>query len=245
MIAAALTLAAAPAWAADGRVTLSVPPPVSPGIAAMPLLAHPANAAERRVNGALRQLDGAVRKAWAGCRDPSVHDPYWKRTVDVPMRGPRFLSVVVTEDLDCGAAHPYADTWAVVYDLRTGRPVDWAALLPRALAGTLALGEGFDQTRTVRLRSARLWALYLAGYDHDGGPSEDAECRNALAGEGAGGPPAMSAWLDARQGGLVVHFNLPPVVQNCAEPGLIPAATLRQEGADPALTQALGAANAR
>ncbi len=51
----------------------------------------------------------------------------------------------------------------------------------------------------------------------------------------------MMAWLDAKAGGLAIQFGLPHVVQAC-EVAAIPAATLRAEGAQPALVDALQAA---
>ena len=53
----------------------------------------------------------------------------------------------------------------------------------------------------------------------------------------------MMAWLDARAGGLAVQFDLAHVVQACADPVVIPTATLRREGAQPILIKALEAAH--
>ena len=230
------------AGAAEARVQLAVPPPVLPGIAAMPRIAHPQDAAGQRVNAALDRLDNAVRKARQQCRGDGKQETSWTRGIEVPMRGPRFLSYVVSDDVDCGGAHPDSSTWAVVYDLPTGQPVDWTALLPRALTGTLSLMTADDGTRTVQLASPRLRALYLAGYDHGGSANENAECKQAVAEASGDAPPPMSAWLDGRRGGLVLQFDLPHAMQACAEPVLIPVAVLRQEGASPDLVEAIEAA---
>jgi hypothetical protein len=53
----------------------------------------------------------------------------------------------------------------------------------------------------------------------------------------------MSAWLDAKAGGLAVQPDLAHVVQACADPVVISTAALRQEGASPQLTDAIDAAH--
>ena len=138
--AAALALAlCGPAWAADRPVTLTGQPDLKPGIAAMPQIAAPADDAERRINAALRRLDGNVRKAAQACRAEGGPNSSWERTIRTPMRGPGFLSVVIVDNAFCGGAHPNVSTMAIVYDLATGAPVDWTALLPATLTGTVSL----------------------------------------------------------------------------------------------------------
>ena len=60
---------------------------------------------------------------------------------------------------------------------------------------------------------------------------------------GSGAAPAMMAWLDAKAGGLAVEFDLAHAVQACADTVIIPTATLRREGAEPVLIDALDAAH--
>ena len=232
-------------WAAEGRVSLSVAPEVAPRGAAMPRLAHPTDEAERRSNAAVARLDDTVRKARAECQNTMGRSLYWDRTVAVPMRGPRFLSYVVTEDVYCGGAHPNGSTWAVVYDLRSGKPVDWTALLPHELTGTPSLMRAEDGTRLVQLSSPKLWALYRAGYGHGGDPSESADCKQAIKTEGETSTPPLSAWLDAELGGLVLHLALPHVVQNCEDRVVLSTAMLRREGVSPELVEALEATRLR
>jgi hypothetical protein len=244
----ALVLAATgPSRAADRIVTLAVQPDVKPSIAAMPQIAAPVDDAERRINAALRRLDGAVRKAAQDCRVEGGSGSDWERTVRTPMRGPRFLSVEIVDSTFCGGAHPNVSTMAIVYDLTTGLPVDWTMLLPPGLTGKIALATGADGTKMVTLASSALHALYLKGYRR-GAPDPkseagDAECREAVA-DTSSGPPAMMVWLDAKTGGLAVQFDLAHVVQACADAVVIPTATLRREGAQPVLTDALAAAHA-
>ena len=135
-------------------------------IDAFPRIAAPTDDAQRRINRALDRLDAKVRDAARQClAGGPAHPGDWARQIDVPMRGPEFVSYVVSDDVDCGGAHPNTGHSAIVYDLRSGSPVDWTALLPRALTGKLSLGEGEDGVRVVMLASPRLFALYRAGYD--------------------------------------------------------------------------------
>lgn len=233
----AVCLAGSATRAADRRVHLRVPPPGPQNLASMPQIIDPVDAAERHINAALGQLDATVRKAANDCKDPDGKLGSWERTIDVPMRGPGFISFVITDDVYCGGAHPDVSTMSIVYDLRSGAPVDWTQLLPAALTGTLALQQGADGTRMITLASPRLSELYLAGYGKV--PTVDADCRQVIADSGSGSPPAMMAWLDAKAGGLAVQFDLPHVVQACAVPVVIPLATLRAEGAQPALVDAV------
>ncbi len=222
--------------AADRPVKLQVPPPVAKGAAAMPLIANPADDAERRIDTAVQRLDGALRKAIAGCRHDGGKDADWERSIDVPMRGPGFISYVITDTTFCGGAYPSTGTMAIVYDLRTGAPVDWTRLLPPALTGTVALQAGQDGTKMVTLSSKPLYAAFLAGYDKNHAKADDAECRDAVRQDDS---PAMMAWPDAKQGGLAVQFDLIHAVEACADPVVIPVATLRAAGAAPTLLDAI------
>ena len=186
------------------------------------------------------RLDERVRKSAATCKSDDGKPGDWERTVDVPMKGPGFVSYAISDSTYCGGAHPGFGNTAIVYDLRTGGPVDWTALLPAALTVKIELVTQADGARMVTLSSKRLYALFLAGYDRERG--DDPECKAAVRSVGDAGPPGMTAWLDAKLGGLAVQFDLPHAVQACADAVVIPASTLRAEGARPALLDALAAA---
>jgi hypothetical protein len=236
-------LAALPVHAADRVVHLLVPPPIHKDVAAMPQVVNPADDAERHINVAVQRLDANIRKAVANCKGAPAD---WTRSVDVPMRGPGYISFVIVDSAFCGGAHPSTATMSIVYDLRSGAPVDWTRLLPPSLTGKLALTARMDGTKMVTLASKRLYALYLAGYDPGAGTPEDrTACNDAVRNTGEDEPPAMMAWLDARQGGLAVQFDLAHVVQACADPVVIPLATLRAEGAQPVLLDAIEAAHGK
>jgi hypothetical protein len=229
--------ATVPAVAADRAISLVTPPPVGENIAAMPQIANPVDDAERRINAALKRLDANVRKASKACAGDG-----WERSVEAPMAGPGFLSLTVTDSVFCeGDAHPDSGTFSIVYDLATGKPVDWAQLLPASLTGKQSLEEQGDGTKIVVLASARLFELYMAGYRAGEAPSDDLEeCREALriTASESDGLPGMMVWLDAKQGGLAVLVGVAHVVKACEEEVVIPAATLRTEGARPALLKA-------
>ena len=238
---AALLLLAVAAHAADRVVDLLVQPTRAKNAASMPLIAAPRDDAENKINAALRQLDGKLRKAIAACATGAKEahaTPNWERTVEATMRGPGFLSFSIVDNTDCGGAHPNVGTMAIVYDLQTGGSVDWTKLLPAALTGKVALQEGTDGTKMVTLSSKRLTELYFAGYRNP-----DAECRQAMKDAAAETPPAMLAWLNAKAGGLAVKFDVAHVIQACADPVTIPSATLRQLGASPRLVDAIDAAH--
>jgi hypothetical protein len=240
-----LVLAAGSAGAASAPLTMLNPRPLAKDIAAMPQIAAPSDDAQRRINAALQRLDATVRAAAADCRKsaegPDAADAGWSRSVEVAMAGPVYLSLVIRDDAFCGGAHPNTATMSIVYDLRSGRPVDWRKLLPSSLTGKVALAEGMDGTRMVTLASPQLQALYLKGYRKTE-LGTDPQCTDAVATDD---PPASMVWLDARQGGLAVQFDLAHVVQACANPVVIPAAVLRSEGADAGLVSAIDAAHSR
>ena len=241
LVLAGLTLALSPTQAADRFVRLQTPKPILRDLAAMPRIADPVDEAERRINAAVQRLDATVRKAAATCKGDNGTHADWERTVETPMTGPGYISYVISDGTYCGGAHPSFGTVSIVYDLRSGAPVDWTQLLPPSLTGKVALVEGSDGTKMVTLSSKRLYALFLAGYDKARG--DDPDCKGAVRDQGASEPPGMMAWLDAKVGGLAVQFDLPHVVQSCADPVIIPLATLRAEGGKPALLDALAAAS--
>lgn len=112
------------ARAADRTVRLQSPSPVGKEAAAMPLIADPSDDAERRINAALKRLDANLRKAIAGCKGSKGAPGAWERKVEPTMRGPGYLSFVIRDMSFCGGPYPPSGTMSIVYDLRTGYPVD-------------------------------------------------------------------------------------------------------------------------
>lgn len=229
-----------PALAADGPVRIDTPAALASGVAAMPQIIGPANPAEWRINKALQLLNHNVLRAAKAC-----HDGDWRRTVAVPMGGPGFLAVRVTDDVSCaGAAHPTAASWPIVYDLSTGRPVDWSHYLPSTLTGRISLATQIDGTRVVTFASTRLLDLYLSGYRPGATDKDTLSCRQALRDTESEGITAMMVWPDAKEGGLATEPTLPQALSACAEPVVIPSGALRNDGNAAPLLQALRKAGA-
>ncbi len=201
-------LVSGPAQPADRSVTMTAQPALKPCLAAMPQIATPVDDAEQRINAALRQLDGNVRKAAQSCRADGGAHSSWTRTVRTRMHGWRFLSVAINDAMNCGGAHPSTGLMALVYDLTTGTPVEWTELLPPTLTGAVALAEGMEGTRMVTLAAKRLHALSLECYRPKTGDAkrnrDDAGCRGIVRDTSRADPPAMMAWPHAEAGGLAV-----------------------------------------
>ncbi|MGU3403826.1 hypothetical protein [Methylobacterium brachiatum] len=247
-LGALLVAASVPAAAADRIVQLK-PGNAGPDIDALPQIVDPVDEAERKINAAVKRIDAHVRKAAQTCKQEGGKYASWDRSVQTPMRGPRFLSYVINDSWSCGGPHPNNSTTAIVYDLTTGAPVDWTTLLPPALTGKVVLEAQADGTRMVALSSKRLHNLYLQAYRPKTGKSaedtDDKECREAVTETFSGEPPAMTVWPDAETGGLAVAFDLVHAVQACADTVVIPTSTLRREGVQALLTDAIDAAHAK
>ena len=151
-------LSTLPACAAVSTLQLQSPPPVGKKAVAMPLIANPSDDAERRINVALKRLDANLRKAIRDGKGNDNGPGGWVRKVEPTMKGPGYLSFVITDTSFCGGPYPSIGTMSIVYDLRTGTPVDWAQLLPPLLTGQIALTVETDGTRMATLErfSARL-----------------------------------------------------------------------------------------
>jgi hypothetical protein len=243
ILLASITLIGGSAAAADRVVRVQSPPALQKDLDAMPRIAEPRDDAERKINAAIARLDTSARKAAAECRKEGRGRSWYERNVSVPMRGPRFIAYTITDNAFCGGAHPSVGTMAIVYDLATGSPVDWTALLPPSLTGTIALSTEMDGTKMVTLRSKRLHALYLERYRPQGNDSNvdaaDEECREAVTRGESAEAPAITVWPDAKEGGLATRFEVAHAVQACVDDVVIPAATLRIEGAKTVLIEAL------
>jgi hypothetical protein len=224
-------------WAADRGVQLITPKPLMTDIAAMPQIQNPVDDAERRINAATTHLNQNVIQAAKDCKGGD-----WSRTIEAPMTGPGFLSLVVTDSYFCGGAHPDGSTWSIVYDLTTGRPVDWTHLLPSGLIGRQTLEDQSDGTKIVTLASKQLFDLYMDGYRKGEKVDGDLqECKDAILQTASEGPPELMVWLDAKGRGLAVQIPLAHVVAACEDEVVIPADVLKARGAQPTLLKAFSA----
>jgi hypothetical protein len=231
----AACLAGGPAIAADSGVQLTRSAAIAPDLAAFPRIAADAGEAAARINRALAAADDRSRAFVKDCAAQEGEGPTSvTRTITVTMRGPRYLSFVAYDYFDCRGAHPDTDTIALVYDLKTGAPVNWGALLPAALVGKAELDTSGDGTRIGMASSPALQQLYLKGH------KIDPDCIEPLSEPGL----EFILWADAEQGGLAIQpASLPHVVAACGDSATIPLSRLRQLGVKSELADAIQAAH--
>ncbi|HEY1941857.1 MAG TPA: hypothetical protein VGH40_07000 [Roseiarcus sp.] len=217
------------AFAEDAPISLTAPAPLASGVAAFPKLSgHDAIAS--KINAGLVKLDERVRKARAEC--VTSKDTDWSRSITVTLRGPRYLSYLVTDSLDCGGAHPDASMFALVYDLKSGAPVDWATLLPKSIVERTSLETAADGAKIGVVGSKTLSALYVAGLGKDADP----DCKQALSETELD----FVLWPDAEAKGLDIEtVSLPHVVQACADVVTIGLPKLHELGVAASLIEAL------
>ena len=229
-LALALILAVGAAAAEPVRLTRAA------SASAFPRIAAPQTAATSKINAALARLDrrwaGFVRDCLAGGKDNEA-----SRSVEITMRGARYLAVVAHDDESCGGAHPDESRTALTYDLTTGRPVDWRQLLGPRLVATTAVDNVIDGTVIGLVSSPELQRLYVRTLKAAG--SEDAswwkDCAEVLADEDL----KFSVWPDAKTHALMLEPELPHAVQACGDDAAISPATLGTFGASPDLIAAL------
>jgi hypothetical protein len=227
--AAGVLMAAA---AAARPVRLTMPPPAAPGIAAFPrVVAKPADAAAARINRALAEADRRP-----GCGDQKGS---WSRAIAVTMRGPRYLSLLASDDWSCGGPYPDTDQVALVFDLATGAPIDWRKILPPVLVKQAARDPGGTDADPVLVTSSVLWSIYAKA----AASPNDQECAAVLA-DPAGLGTRLMLWPDAEADGLVVQpADFPHAVKTCGPPVTIAVPELRRLGIAPALIAAVDEAH--
>lgn len=213
------------------------------GVDAWPLIAHPSTPAEQSVNAILNRLNERMAKALRDCdgnyRDwaKQVDQPMtgnnaveddWNRTITVTMAGPRFLSMVATDSfVFCGGAHPDSDTLAMVFDLTTGRPVNWMNLIAKSANASVYSDSISDGSTVGALIVPALRDLTLAHADGD--------CKEAFQ-----NPQAFQLWPDAKSGTLTAEpFDLPHVVAACAADLKLTPDQARKLGFDDTLLSAI------
>ena len=205
------------------------------------VLAGPAvtAAVAQRINAALRRDQVLVNAAAEDCRasfkddlnKPAPADA-WTRTVEVTMKGPRYLSMMATDSYYCGGAYPNDGLqMPLVYDLDTGAPVDWIRLMPKGVS--TKPGNGADGAKAGWV----VWPTLTRIAKEDADP----DCKDAFMDSDSMG---FQIALDARAGELqATPTDFPHVYQACANPVALSIAKLRRLGFAPALVTALEAAH--
>jgi hypothetical protein len=228
------------AHAADTPVDLKPMPAIAKGVAAFPRLTA-TDASAQKINRALDKLDKTVQTALKDCRanvdKPSDAD--FSRDIRVTMRGPAYLGFQITDNADCGGAHPNAGDMVMVYDLGTGAPVNWQRLLPKTMVQGTSTDTAIDGTTIAFVISKTLQSLFLKA-EAASGPI-DPECKDVLTDPKL----ALNLWPEAKAGGIAIEpGDLIHAIQACADTIVIPTATLRPLGINAGLLDAIDAAHA-
>lgn len=215
------------------------------GVDAWPLIANPGSAAARRVNGNLTRLNLRLAKALRDCdadylqwekqtgNAPNPVADDWSRRVVVTMSGPRYLSLVASDETFCGGAHPEEDQMAMVFDMTTGAAVNWMALVAKSSGAKATTDSAADGSRIGALALPALIKMLMAG--------ADADCMDAFE-----NPQAFQLWPDAEKDVLVAQaFDLPHAVAACANELDLTMDQARQLGFNERLLDAIEEAHHR
>jgi hypothetical protein len=216
---------------AASLVTLIPSRPVARGVAALPrLAARPDDATALRINRALAVVDDITRSAVPDCKQ-------WKRTITVPMLGPLYLSLLIHDDRFCGA-YPDTQLVSLVFDLRTGTPVEWKHIFPAEMIEKEDMTSNDGEAYEVDVTSPTLWSLYAqllssSGHDDCGSALSDMEQWTRL-----------MLWPDAAANGVGMQAaDLPHAVAVCRVPAIIPSDRLHELGVTSEFLEALDEAH--
>ena len=190
------------------------------GVDAWPLIADASTPAERNINATLTRLNERMVKSlvdcdrsyreWAKMMDQPLagkdaQQGSWEREITITMTGPGFLSMVAKGSAFCGGAHPDDDTRAIVFDLTTGRPVDWVNLIAESAKASTYSDSNSDGTEVHALIVPGLQSLTIAHASED--------CKDAFDDR-----QSYQLWPDAKSGTLVAEpFGLAHAVVACAD----------------------------
>lgn len=223
----------------DGPDLVWTPQPY-PDYALAPRLAGPGSDG---VNGALDALDSQAQTARSECLAAAGEFGSWLRTVWTPYVGPRFLTVAVNDQAECGGAHPFNQTTFYTFDRQIDDVPDWQTLWPGAAIVHDGLAPAVGPART---NAPAIWRWYAAAVAQD--TTVDPELRRLCADlyqPGSDGEAWLEVWLDGASGGLGVRLSdLPHAVQACNTTQIMPADDMARLGASDPLLDAVRAAPA-
>ncbi|MGP0059838.1 MAG: hypothetical protein ACLPID_11190 [Beijerinckiaceae bacterium] len=225
----------APRADAAEMVRIKTMPPIAKDFEALPRLvtgARPKIIA--KINNELARADAAARQERVECLREDYG--FWERGVSTKMQGPRYLSLLVSNFVNCGGAHPNNDRSVQVFDLHNGKRPDWVKLLP-GLDLHAKIESGGGDTRTA-IRSEKLTQVYRDGWKRVHG--DDPECAEEINSTEL----SFNLWPDAKEGGVVADpTSLRHAMQACGDDVTIDLDKLKSLGADPQLLKALDAAH--
>jgi hypothetical protein len=211
------------------------------GVDAWPLIANPSTAAQQRINATLTRLNQRMQKSLAECdanyadwaKQDSQNDANksatgdWERKINVTMAGSGFLSMVAIDSQFCGGAYPNADTLALVFDLGTGKPLNWMRFIAPSAGAKPSSDTIYDGTTVGTLIVTSLLQISKS--------KADADCKEAFQNS-----QSYQLWPDAKSGTLIAEpFGLPHVVAACAEDLSLTLDQARKMGFDGALLGAI------
>lgn len=216
--------------AADGLVLLKQLPAVAKGVDSLPRIADP-DAAEALINADLEKRDRKLRRDMRECRAEAGQNFDWERSVEVAMRGPRYLSLSVSDSYDCGGPYPPSVQAALVYDLKTGFEVNWRKLIPGTKEGDPGVSSRALTKLYIKLM-AKKPARDMTAPD---------DCRDVF---DDGDDMSFLLWPDAKHGALILQpSNLPHVMQACGDPADANDDDMRALGVPDAMRSAIKAAH--
>ena len=219
---------------ADAQSALTFSPDLAERFAALPRVKADSPQA-RAINARLDLRDALDRESRSEClaMKPENDNVEWERSVEAPMTGPRFISLLITTNSYCGGAHGNGEQTSMTFDLSTGETIDWSTMLPQ----TMALPR-YEATahwpQLLRSRSLKVWYGQQASEQRrqDNG---EGDCAEVLLGD-----EPLDAWLDAEKGGLALRVvGLADAASACAETVLMSPSELRQRGVAAELVTAI------
>ena len=224
-----------------GHADLHQTAAVGKGVAAFPRLEATGDVtapAAARVNASLARLDLSVTRAAAECRKGARRSSnkeagdLWSRTIEVTMRGPRFLSLIATDSYSCGAAYPSDGiVLPLVYDLSTGLPVNWLNYLPAGAKSELS-----DSADGAKMGVVTWPALSARAHKE-----ASADCKDSFAGD-ADADVQFVLWLDAKTAKVVAQpSSFPHAMAACANTVELSVSDARTMGMHGAVLDALAA----
>lgn len=199
-------------------ISLTQPTPLRYGVDAWPLIDHPGTPAGIKVNAKLTHLNLLMQQSLKDCdagyndalkqmgerakgQDPASKDT--NRSIVVTMQGPRYLSMAAHDFADCGGAHPNTDTEVMVFDLKTGAPVNWMTLIAKSANASSYSDSVMDGTTAGAIILPALSKMYIAAASKD--------CSDAFQ-----SPQSFLIWPDAKKGMLDTQaFDLPFATAAC------------------------------
>ena len=205
-----------------------------------PLIVHPKSDAELRVNAALTRLnkefvkslracDAGVVEFEKGAEEPQETKDDLTRSVEVTMRGPRFLSMVARDEFFCGGAHPDDDLTVLVFDLESGTQVDWSTLVAKSAGASSPENILGDAGGTRPLILPQLQLMYVAAED------ADADCKGLFEDK-----QPIFLWPDAESGTLIAEVaDFPHVAAPCKNELKLTIEQARKLGFDESLLLAI------